>query len=187
MAEDYIDTLKRRLGIIKQQGINATAYAQGQAANDQLANQAALQEGYNSQLQGDSWGSPTGGKDFGSFMNAIKAQESGGNYRARNPSGASGAYQIMKNNIQPWAREAGLGNVSYQQFMSSPQIQDSVAKYKLQQYYNMYGAAGAAIAWYAGPGAAQRYMQTRRISTKGQGAYPSQYGYVQDILRRMGY
>lgn len=126
------------------------------------------------------------GGGLNSFINAVASQESGGNYGAVNRhSGALGKYQIMASNIQSWSQEALGRAVTPSQFLSSPQIQEQVARAKLTSYFQKYGPAGAAIAWYAGPAAAQRYTQTGRISTRQQGAYPSIMSYVQQIMGRM--
>lgn len=123
---------------------------------------------------------------FGKFLAAISGQESGGNYSARNrSSGAMGKYQIMPSNIRGsgkgWDYEALGRDISEAQFMASPQLQEAIARYKLQQYYNKYGARGAAIAWYAGPGA----LKYKNLNSN-QGAYPSINNYANSILRRMG-
>lgn len=143
-------------------------------------------------IPGSGGGSGKGGKSFESFMQAIQAQESGGSYSARNrSSGAMGKYQIMPGNITGsggWDKEALGRNVSVSQFMGSPEIQDAIARHKLQQYYNQYGAAGAAVAWYAGPGNAKKYVASGgKGFNRRQGNYPSVSSYAQQILRRMGY
>jgi hypothetical protein len=70
--------------------------------------------------------------------------------------------------------------------LNSPEIQEKIATAKLKQYYDAYGPAGAAVAWYAGPGAAKKYVKSGKASTGNEGAYPSVSGYMQSILRRMG-
>lgn len=129
-----------------------------------------------------------GGKGgFESFMRAISGQESGGSYSVRNKdSGAMGKYQIMPGNIQGnrgWDYEALGRNITTQQFMASPQLQEQIARYKLQSYYNKYGPAGAAVAWYAGPGAVASY--NRGGGRGSQGNYPTIRAYADQILRRM--
>ena len=125
--------------------------------------------------------------DIDRLVKAIKAQESGNNYRARNSmSGASGAYQVMPSNItgvrSGWDWEALGRDISMSQFMNNPVLQDQIAKYKLGQYLKQYGAAGAAVAWYGGPGAVKNmYSKTTQA-----GGYPSLYAYWQAVLRRMG-
>lgn len=196
------EAAQRRLAIQQQQEQArwATAMAQSQQANQ--GNQQRLDSAgrpiplpayqSNRQQQGSSnYQPPQRGGSFGSFMNAISSQESGNNYGARNPmSGAAGKYQIMPFNINGsggWDREALGYNISMNQFMASPEIQEKIAQFKLEQYYNRYGPAGAAIAWYAGPGAAQKYVRTGRASSRGEaGGYPSISGYMQSILRKMG-
>jgi hypothetical protein len=184
---DFNETLKRRLGLIQQQGEQATDALKQQEYRHQTDALAQEQEAYNSTLNQSQF-TPTGGKDFNSFVNAVVGQESGGKYGAVNPdSGALGRYQIMPNNVAPWARKAGLGNISANQFLQSPEIQNRVARYKLQQYYNMYGAAGAAVAWYAGPGTARKYVRGVGNFNKSQGDYPSIQDYVNSVMSRMGY
>lgn len=123
---------------------------------------------------------------FGKFIGAISGQESGGNYNTRNKSsGAMGKYQIMPGNLagnkKGWDFEALGRDITSAQFMASPQLQEAIARYKLQQYYNKWGPRGAAIAWYAGPGAVNRANLN-----KSQGAYPTINNYANSILRRMG-
>ena len=130
----YHEALMRRLGMIDELGTNATALMP-QRATPQINLPAAEQ--YSGPVGASGGG---GGKGFNSFMGAISAKESGNNYGARNrDSGAMGKYQIMPANIQGnrgWDYEALGRNISTSQFMASPQLQEAIAKYKLQQYYN---------------------------------------------------
>lgn len=125
----------------------------------------------------------TGNVKLDAFIRAISGQESGGNYGARNSSsGAMGKYQIMPGNIAGpggWDKEVLGKNISTQQFMSSPKLQEAIAKGKLTQYYKKYGAAGAASAWYSG-------SPNKWNSRTPQGSYPSIHNYVLSILRRAG-
>lgn len=121
--------------------------------------------------------------DLGRLMRAIRGQESGGRYSATNPSGASGAYQILRSNFERsgsgWDMEALGRDVSYNEFMRSPAIQDAIAKYKLGQYLKSRGMAGAAATWYGGDwGYRHMYDKTP------QNGYPSMYSYVMSILNR---
>jgi hypothetical protein len=131
-------------------------------------------------------GGKGGGSAFDKFMAAISGQESGGNYRAVNKdSGALGKYQIMPGNLsgkgRGWDYEALGRDVSSSQFLNSPQLQEQIARYQMQQYYNKWGPRGAAIAWYAGPGA----VNNKNLNAP-QGSYPSINQYVAAVLRRLG-
>lgn len=124
------------------------------------------------------------------FMQAIGGQESGGNYRSVNTdSGAAGKFQIMPGNWPSWSREAGLGpNAS-----RTPQNQDRVARFKMQQYKQQFGSWQAvAVAWYAGPAAAAEWLRhpqasrfTRPQQSNGR-QYPSINTYVDQVTARMG-
>jgi hypothetical protein len=134
------------------------------------------------------FGGSANGNNFGSFLRAISGRESGGNYGARNrDSGALGKYQIMPGNIPSWSREALGHSVSTSQFYHSPSLQEQIAQFKLRQYYNKYGPEGAAVAWYAGPGNANKYMsQGGRGYGASQGKYSSISAYALGILKAMG-
>lgn len=121
---------------------------------------------------------------FGQFLQAIAGKESGGNYGAVNPdSGAMGKYQIMPANLagsgRGWDYEALGRDISSQQFLSSPKLQEAIARHKLRQYYTQYGPAGAASAWYSG-------SPSKWNDRTPQGNYPSIHGYVMDILKALG-
>lgn len=116
------------------------------------------------------------------FINAIAGQESGGDYGAVNSrTGASGKYQIMPENWPAWAEEAGIGADAEM----TPENQEIVARYKLGEYYDKYGARGAAIAWYAGEGALD-YSEEALNRKQGNGDEPSINEYADSVLARMG-
>lgn len=121
------------------------------------------------------------------LMAAIRRQESSNNYRAVNSSSrAAGGYQVMPSNFTQtgsgWDMEALGRDISLNQFMNSPQVQDQIARFKLGQYLQRYGsAAAAAAAWYGGPGAVS-HMYDR---TPQPGGYPSLYAYMQSVLSKM--
>lgn len=193
---------RRRSDITQQGGLDATlyetrrrnereqAYLQRQQQNLQNMQARQIDVGagpgsFQNQQQGNV-NIPGATGSFGKFINAISGQESGGNYNTRNKSsGAMGKYQIMPGNLagtgKGWDFEALGRDISSAQFMASPQLQEAIARYKLQQYYNKYGPRGAAIAWYAGPGAVGKAN-----GNKSQGAYPTINNYANSILRRMG-
>lgn len=136
-------------------------------------------QGYNDEL--DNYvNNRESGKE--AFINAIAGQESGGDYGAVNGrTGASGKYQIMPENWPAWAEEAGIGADAEM----TPENQEIVARYKLGEYYDKYGARGAAIAWYAGEGALD-YSEEALNRKQGKGDEPSINEYADSVLARMG-
>lgn len=119
----------------------------------------------------------------GRFIRAIAGQESGGNYSAVNPdSGAAGKYQIMPANFTGpggWDQDALGRDISLKFYMNHPKVQERIARNKLREYFQQYGPAGAASAWYSGD-------PNNYNDATSQGAYPSIEAYVESILRRMG-
>lgn len=160
---------------------NRAAQIRAQAATNRA-------NSFNVNYSGGGGGGNVGGNypdnQFGAFIRAIAGKESGGNYGAVNAdSGAMGKYQIMPSNItgvrSGWDWDALGRDVSTQQFLNSPKLQERIARARLRQYYSQYGPAGAASAWYSG--SADNWN-----SKASQGKYPSIHAYVMDILRRMG-
>lgn len=120
--------------------------------------------------------------DFETLVNAIGGQESGGDYNAVNGrTGASGKYQIMPENWPSWSQEAGLPAGA----TMTAENQEQVARFKLRQYYDKYGARGAAIAWYAGEGALS-YSADALNRKQGNGDEPSINEYADSVLSRAG-
>jgi hypothetical protein len=124
------------------------------------------------------------GGDLGRLMRALSAQESGDNYGAVNRhSGAMGKYQIMPSNIAGsrtgWDYEALGRDITSQQFMSSPDLQEQIAQYKLSQYLKNYGMAGAAATWYGG-----NWGRSHMYDKTPQNGYPSMYDYVMSVINR---
>lgn len=135
-------------------------------------------------------GNPLGGgspnrKEFRALLQAIAGKESGGNYGAVNKdSGALGKYQIMPANLagtgRGWDYDALGRDVTTQEFLSNPRIQERIARHRLRNYYKQHGVEGAASAWYSGD------PNKWKTSRGPQGSYPSIYSYVMDVLNRMG-
>lgn len=119
------------------------------------------------------------------FINAIAGQESegAGGYEAENgDTKAYGKYQILPSNWPKWAAEAGLSADAPQ----TPENQEIVARFKLGQYYDKYGARGAAIAWYGGEGALNYSDEALNRKQGDNGEYPSINEYADEVLGRMG-
>lgn len=98
---------------------------------------------------------PTGGNP--NYANAIASIESGGKYDAMGPvtrtgDRAHGKYQIMGANIGPWSQAALGRQVTPQEFLANPQLQDQIFQHQFGQYVQKYGPEGAARAWFAGEG-----------------------------------
>ena len=127
-----------------------------------------------------------------SLVSAIGGQESegSGGYNAVNGrTKASGKYQIMPDNWPSWSQEAGLPTGAEM----TPENQERVAHFKLKQYYDKYGAAGAAVAWYSGEANAQRWVNGEATDVWGNpwdapqhGNEPSIKQYASDVMSRMG-
>lgn len=95
------------------------------------------------------------------FMHAIGTLESGNDYYAIGPQTgkygkARGRYQIMEKIWPGWAKEAGIPGANWR----DPKAQDKVAAHKMSQYYDRYKRWDlVAIAWFAGPGRANKAEQ----------------------------
>ena len=150
-------------------------------ANDLYAKYGDNEEAVRKALEGMK-GFSEGGNEFDNLVAAIGGQESGGNYNAKNGrTGASGKYQIMPDNWPSWSQEAGLPAGAEM----TPENQEIVARFKLKQYYDKYGARGAAIAWYGGEGAL-KYSADAMNRKQGNGDEPSINEYADSVLARMG-
>lgn len=124
------------------------------------------------------------------FIQAIAAQESGNSYTAVNGrTGALGKYQVMPQNILGWGKQAGKKGVGWdyealgyditpQQYLASPKLQDKIAQFQLQKAYGKYGAAGAARWWYSNSA-----QSSDRRPAAGE---PTPNEYAAQVLGRMG-
>lgn len=134
--------------------------------------------------QGVTAGTTPVAPDLARLLSAIKGQESGGRYSAYNRgSGASGAYQILRSNFEKsgsgWDMDALGRDVSFNEFISSPAIQDAIARHRLGQLLKSRGMAGAAATWYGGD-----WGYNHMYDMRPQNGYPSMYDYVMSILNR---
>jgi hypothetical protein len=130
---------------------------------------------------GDSLGSPTGlgspntpvptspsanasprlptfaqGSNIGNYAGAISGIESGGRYDITGPTSpkygrALGKYQIMEANLPEWSQAALGRQVSADEFLKSPDIQDAIFQHRFGGYVQKYGSPErAAAAWFSG-------------------------------------
>jgi hypothetical protein len=101
-------------------------------------------------------------KGIDRFLFALGQVESGGNYRARNPtSGAYGKYQIMPANWGPWARRY-VGNANARQ---TPRNQETVARGKVHALHHWLGSWRRVAYWWL----------TGSSKTSGWSAYATRY------------
>lgn len=128
---------------------------------------------------------------FDRFLNAIKMQESGGNFRAINKqSGALGLYQFMPKTLR------GLGyQGSFQDFLNNPALQtEYMKKFTLQNAKALnidinkmtpQQAGYLAAAHYGGIGGARKIMSGNQVyaNTPFYGKTPNSY--ISDILKRL--
>lgn len=188
---NFHQALMQRLGTVGEwadQGLYGARAAAASRLNQQQQPSMQLQNNGASQ---NSYMPSAGqkGDTFENFIHAIAGRESGGNYRAVNPdSGALGKYQIMPGNVPAWSMQILGHRVSPSQFLASPQLQEQIAQGMLRNYYNKWGPGGAAVAWYAGPGTAAKWVTNRNRGyyNSPQGRYSSINAYALGILRAMG-
>lgn len=101
---------------------------------------------------------PTFAGGMSDYSDAIAGIESkgSGDYAAVGPrhpkmGRALGRYQVMEANIGPWSREALGREVSADEFMASPEIQDAIFNHKFGQSIQKYGSPEeAASVWFTG-------------------------------------
>lgn len=93
------------------------------------------------------------------YRNAIASIESAGSgdYAAIGPTHptmgrALGRYQIMESNIPEWSRAALGREISADEFLANPKLQDAIFDHQFGNYLKQFGPEGAAQAWFAGPG-----------------------------------
>jgi hypothetical protein len=96
-------------------------------------------------LQGSS---ATGPKNLDEFLGSLAKTESGGRYDAQGPvinSGmyagdrAYGKYQIMGKNVPAWTKQYLGKAYSAQEFLKSPQLQESLMRARAGDLFNKYG------------------------------------------------
>ncbi len=122
---------------------------------------------------------------FENVVRGIVGQESGGNYRARNPdSGALGKYQVMPSNLPQWGLAHVGRPVTPREFLGNPDLQEKIARGQLRTYYDdalkatggdtETAAKRTAAAWYSGD-------PNKYRSTASQGKYPSVAKYAANV------
>lgn len=114
------------------------------------------------------------------FISAMSSQESGGNYSAVNKNtGAMGRWQVMPGNVSAWAKRYLGINLTPQQFLRTPSMQDKLVKAVLGSYVSKYGYRGAASAWYSGQPQLENNYNAQKYG-------PSVGDYVDSVMGKMG-
>lgn len=113
------------------------------------------------------------------IMEAVAIQESGGDYNKRGPvidnpnspyygERAMGKYQVMPGNLPQWSREALGYEVTPEQFMASPQLQEAIAMYQFGKNIQQYGNVDDAVSvWFTGRPAAEGANAQDTLGTSG--------------------
>ncbi len=99
-------------------------------------------------------------EDLKKLREAIGKFESSGNYKARGVpvtkgqykgQRALGKYQVMPGNLPTWSKEALGREVTEQEFLDNPSIQDQIIDYRLNQTSKKYGnPQDIASIWFSG-------------------------------------
>jgi len=113
------------------------------------------------------------------YLKALLMRESTNNYEAKHKAStiedyatgkpirvqALGGYGILDINFEKWARQAGLKDFSMKdEDWKDPVAQDTIAKYKVQEYFNKYGSWDAvSVAWFSGEGNANELVKNGTI------------------------
>lgn len=93
------------------------------------------------------------------YRDAIASIESAGSgdYAAVGPTHpklgrALGRYQVMEANIGPWSKKHLGREVTPDEFLADPKLQDAIFDAEFGSYVQKYGPEGAAQAWFGGEG-----------------------------------
>jgi TP901 family phage tail tape measure protein len=134
------------------------------------------------------------------FMEAIAKLESSGRYNLIGPRHATmghalGKYQIMESNWPAWSRAAGVAGRNWSHGSPQPANanwrppanQDAVARKIMGDYYNKYKSWEAtAVAWFAGPSRAERYLKgDGSVNSLRDSLGTSVASYIQRVMSTM--
>lgn len=127
-------------------------------------------------------GKPNSDSPNGNYRDAIASIESAGSgdYGAIGPTHkklgrALGRYQVMEANVGPWSKEALGREVTPDEFLRDPSIQDAVFDHRFGGYVQKYGnPQDAASAWFTGKPLAQGANRRDVLGTTGS-AYVSKF------------
>ena len=113
------------------------------------------------------------------YLKALLMRESSNNYEVKHKASiiedyatgkpirvqALGGYGILDINFEKWAKQAGLKDFNMEdEDWKDPVAQDTIAKYKVQEYFNKYGSWDAvSVAWFSGEGNANQLVKNGTI------------------------
>lgn len=97
-------------------------------------------------------GNPADDFDIDTWLEAISGHESGGDtgIQRLDSHGATGKYQITKDNIRTWSKELYGEEIDPETFAAAPAIQEAMARAKFKEYYQKRGGNLREVAkdWY---------------------------------------
>lgn len=117
---------------------------------------------------------------YDKYIRAMQQLESSGRYNAVGPTHprmgrALGISQVMESNLPQWTQEAIGRQVSGDEFLKSPEIQDAVTRHRFGKLVEQYGSVPDALsAWHSG-----------RPLSRAQGAQDSLGTKTPDYVRRI--
>ena len=130
---------------------------------------------------------------FEQFIRSLGIQESGGKpTNVVNPrTGAMGKYQVMPQNLTAswdgkvranagWDYEALGRDVTKEEFLNNPQIQERVALHQLKKQFDAHGPEKAALWWYSGS------TSPKNIDKRPAKNEPTPREYAASVVSRAG-
>jgi hypothetical protein len=126
---------------------------------------------------GPAMAAPAG--DMAAARKSIADIESGGRYDALGPvtkkgDRAYGKYQVMGANIPQWSKEALGREVTPQEFLANPELQDAIFDHRFGSYLKQHGPANAASMWFTGRPLSEGAGRKDQLGTSGQ-AYADRF------------
>ena len=112
--------------------------------------------------------------DFNLFTNALVGLESGGNYGAVSGAGALGKYQIMPASLKEWSQTYLGEEVTPEQFMANPELQDQLYQARMGDMIQKHGARDALSMWHSGVGLEQAIAEDRNDGNMSTANYVTQ-------------
>lgn len=129
------------------------------------------------------------------IMERIKLVESSGNYQAKGPvvkSGqyageqALGAFQIMPGNLPEWSQEALGREVTPDEFLANPELQDAITRHQMQKNLQKYGNPDdVASVWFTGRPVAQA-QGAKDVTGTDVNEYVSRFNKAMSTKQRTG-